>query len=189
MCFSPRYSPTTFFWTSRSRLPPPPCPAHCSTRRRSPPRPALFRVGSGVARSSWAGGSCSLPATRSRVEGLHSPTTSSRSSSSPSCSSRWASDATCGKRSRLACLVEPRRGLLELQDFFVDLRGVGSVGLPAHVVLQVRERRAEAFELLVDQATVTQLLGGIRHHQQHAVHDRERLLELPGLHVDVLEIA
>src|SRR6266581_166809 len=85
--------------------------------------------------------------------------------------------------------VQPRSRLPQLDQLAVDFHGVRRLRPPPQVVLQVRQRRPEAFELLVYQPAVAQLLRRLGRHEQHPVHHRERLLELSALHVDILQVA
>src|SRR5262245_27603410 len=86
-------------------------------------------------------------------------------------------------------LLKPRSRAPELDDLRVDVGGVGGLGGPAQVALQVGDRRAEALELRVDQAAVAQLLRGLWQDEQQPLHHRERLLELAVLGVDALQVA
>jgi len=80
-------------------------------------------------------------------------------------------------------------GLFELQDPFVDFRRVRRLRPPPQIVLQVGQRRPEAFELLVHQPTIPKFLGRLRHHEQHLCMTAERVFEPSSLRIDVLQIA
>src|SRR6267378_6726452 len=85
--------------------------------------------------------------------------------------------------------VKTRGRLLELQDLFVDFSCVRRLRPPPQIILQVGQRRPEAFELLVHQPPIPKFLDRLRHHEQHSVHDCERLFKLSRLRIDVLQIA
>ena len=81
------------------------------------------------------------------------------------------------------------RGGLQFLDACTDIASIGCVPAPAQVSLQVDKCGPEAFEFLVEKSTVAQFFRGLRQHQQHAMHDGERLVPLGSLAINVLEIA
>ena len=63
----------------------------------------------------------------------------------------------------------------QLREARVDFAGVGRIRTPPQVVLQIGGGGAEAVEPRIHEAPIAQLLGRLRHDEQHPLHHRERL--------------